>query len=408
MKSIVFTSPILEHPAAGGPQLRIENSIKALGRCSKLQVISRVARENIGRIRDVDYLRQLCTEFHFSPSVSGLSSSNFLIWRAYRKARRFLFPNISLEKDIVFFADFVKKVEADILWFGYGNISLPLIKCLRDRLPNVKFVCDTDSVWSRFILRALDVESDPQKREKIKIEGALKEEEEKDMVKLCDVVTAVSEIDAEYYRSIAPDSKKIHIFSNGIDLDSYISLSPPPKNYCKPALFLGGTYGDETSPMGYAAKWLVQEVMPLVWKENPKVHLYLVGNGSNIFCSSLLGKNVTATGKLDSVLPYLCNAACSLVPLFFESGTRFKIMESAACDIPIVSTTLGAEGIPVVHERDCLIADNPNNFSDSILKIISNPAFAKMLIKNCRKIVADHYGIDNLVKEAKLIIEYLS
>ena len=84
----------------------------------------------------------------------------------------------------------------------------------------MKIICDTDSVWSRFILRELPYAQGIRKF-KIWFSGFKKKQEEKLSVKLCDVTTAVSEIDAKFYRAISSDSNKIHLFSNVIDINSY-------------------------------------------------------------------------------------------------------------------------------------------------------------------------------------------
>jgi glycosyltransferase involved in cell wall biosynthesis len=119
------------------------------------------------------------------------------------------------------------------------------------------------------------------------------------------------------------------------------------------------------------------------------------------------GPNVTVTGRLDSVLPYLCNTSVALVPLKFESGTRFKILEAGVCNVPIVSTTLGAEGIPVVDEEHILIADEPKSFADAIVRLLEDKSLANKLAKNCQDLVKEKYSVETLVHEAKSILEYL-
>jgi len=403
---ILFTTPILEHPAAGGPQLRIENSIKALAKVSNLYVISQVSADRIGKPDDVSYVRKLSDHFCYTPSASLKNNSKSLFSRI--KKRLFPKPNKSLfDQDIDFFYNYIKKYNINIIWFGYGCISFPIIKKLRELLPNIKCINDTDSVWSRFILRELDVEKDPKRREEIEKEGKAKETEEKENSSICDVTTAVSEVDASYYRSISPDTNRVHIFSNVIDLETYKNPVPPPPDFKTPALFLGGSFYSEHSPMVHAANWVIKEIMPIVWEKYPQVHVYIVGRGGEEQCSSLLSNNVTITGKVASVLPYLRNSVCSLVPLSFESGTRYKILESGACGIPVVSTTLGAEGIPVKHEHDCLIADTTEDFANAIIKLLNDEALGKKLGNNCLKLIQKDYSVDTLANEAKLILSYL-
>ena len=262
-------------------------------------------------------------------------------------------------------------------------------------------------MWSRFVLRGLPYTKNISQRKQIERQGHIKQLEEAAWTNFCDVTTAVSHVDAEYYRNLTQDPGKIHLFSNVIDINNYLIKSPAPDGFLKPCIYLAGTFGSEESPMGHAAKWLIEEVLSLIKISIPNIRLYLVGNGSDEHFGDLNRADVIALGKVDSVLPYLCNADAALVPLFFESGTRFKIIEAAACGVPIVSTTLGAEGIPVQHGRDILIADTPQDFADAIIKLIVDKQFAAVLAKNCRELVIASNSVDALVEEAKCIINYL-
>ena len=107
------------------------------------------------------------------------------------------------------------------------------------------------------------------------------------------------------------------------------------------------------------------------------------------------------------MLPYLQNADISLTPLFFESGTRFKILEAGACRVPMVSTTLGAEGLPVEHERDLLLADSAINFADCIVKLLKSRDYADKLTRNCYQRVKEHFSIESLTNQASEIIDFL-
>lgn len=221
------------------------------------------------------------------------------------------------------------------------------------------------------------------------------------------MTTAVSEVDAEYYRGVAADPGRVHVFSNVIDVQSYQTAPPPPPNFKKPSIYLAGSFGHYNSPMDMAARWMLEEVFPRVLKKHPDLHFYIVGRDSELGFGQFNGPNVTVTGRLDSVLPYLCNVDVALVPLMFESGTRFKILEAGACKIPLVSTTLGAEGIPVVDGRDILIADEPAEFADAIIKILDDKNLANRLAQNCFRLVTERYSVEALTAEAKHILEYL-
>lgn len=398
---ILFTSPILEHPPAGGPQLRIENSIKALSALCELDIISRSAPSIAG---DADtFYKQYCTEFHIAPFTQTLSSNRYI-----RKAQRILgaLTKRDIKREAAFILDHIDRRGITIIWFGYGNISFPLIRHIKQQRPALKIICDTDSVWSRFVLRELPY-AKGLRRLYVSWSGKRKEREEKAWVDACDITTAVSEVDANYYRSIAKDPSRIHIFSNVIDLATYANPPAAPADFKHPSIYLAGTFGHYHSPMDTAARWFIEGVLPLVRQEIPNVHFYIVGRESDRMFGHLNDPNITVTGKLPSVLPYLCNTDVALVPLKFESGTRFKILEAGACHVPLVSTTLGAEGIPVIDQQHLLIADTEQEFANAIIRLLRDPAYAKQLAKNCHDLVEQHYSVAWLKQEATSILETL-
>ena len=139
----------------------------------------------------------------------------------------------------------------------------------------------------------------------------------------------------------------------------------------------------------------------------PNVHFYLVGANSDRMFGHLASADITVTGKLPSVLPYLRNVDVALVPLKFESGTRFQILEAGACRVPLVSTTLGAEGIPVADGEHILLADTPEAFAATIVSILRDPEMAQRLAENCRDLVHRKYSITYLREEARAILTYL-
>lgn len=402
---VLFTSPILEHPAAGGPQLRIENSIKALARVCEVHVISRAPLDERARARTEEFLRPYCKHFRFVPRFERKARGPALLRRARGAIRRVF--DAATREDARFLLDHIDRQSIDVLWLGYGNISFPLLRRLRAWRPGLKMVCDTDSVWSRFVLRELPYAAGLRKL-RILLAGKRKQVEEKAWVALCDVTTAVSEVDADYYRGLTSQPQRIQVFRNVIDVESYKVRPPRPADFRGPSIYLAGTFGHFHSAMDSAARWTLDNVFPRLLERHPGLHFYIVGNNSDKSFGHLNGPNITATGRLESVLPYLVHADVALVPLMFESGTRFKILEAGACGVPLVSTTLGAEGIPVVDGEHLLIADDPNRFADAILRILDDKALASRLAGRCNELVRRQFSVEALAEDGKRILAQLA
>lgn len=402
---VLFTSPIIEHPPAGGPQLRIENSIKALARICDLRIVARTSRGLIGGADAENYFRKFGNEFSYSPCGATQFANRYLrkIQQLWRSA-----GSCGHAAEAEFLLDYAERRNIDCIWFGYGNISFPLIKAIKARRPGIRVVCDTDSVWSRFILRELPFEKNPIRMWTIRRKGQQKQVEEKRWANLCDVTTAVSEVDATYYKTISSEPSRIHIFSNVIDLETYAAPPVAPAELHRPYVYLAGTFGHYHSPMDVAARWVLTDILPRVRKIIPNLHFYIVGRDSDRSLARVRGPGVSVLGKVPSVLPYLRHADVSLVPLKFESGTRFKILEAAACNVPIVSTTLGAEGLQVQNRQHLLLADDAEKFADAIVELIRNRSLAKTLATNCRELVQKYYSIDGLEQQGRRILKYLA
>jgi polysaccharide biosynthesis protein PslH len=395
---VLFTTHVLEHPPAGGPQLRIENSIKALSKVCDMDIVYRCRGPMNLDAGSMAFYRAYCREF-VAQEFGGVAANRWI-----RGAQRLLGADVERQAELIL--HHVERRKIGIVWFGYGNISYPLMKRIRQSRPDLRLVCDTDSVWSRYVLREIPY-ARGLRRWRIRRAGRNKEREERNWVDLCDITTAVSEVDAQYYRSIAADPARIRLFSNAIDLATYRDKAAPPAGFTHPALCLAGTFGGPHSPMHEAARWTIEQVLPRVRERVPEAHLFLIGNGSDRQFGSLGAPGVIATGKLASALPYLQNADISLVPLKFESGTRFKILEAGACGVPVVTTTLGAEGLPVVDGRHVLIADEPGAFADAVVRVLQDGELARHLAANCRELVARHFTVDSLAEQAREILSNL-
>lgn len=407
---VLFTSPILRYPPIGGPALRIVSSIKALSQVSELYLYSPVTLEALGGASSLSYLRHFCKEFYFAPSTNSVSRfAKRLINSVGRRAfghAPFLLQSKLLPGDHPHLLRIARQVHADVVWLGYGNISYPTLDYLKNS-SNYKVVVDTDSVWSRFILRRLAHLENRTEYEKIERLGKQKEDEEARGARLADVTTAVSEVDAAYYRKFVGLPEQVQVFSNAIDLKDYARLPEPPPTFKKPSIYLAGTFFAKDSPMEDAARWVIRDIFPLLRQQIPDLHLYIIGKASEIFLADIQDAQITITGEVESVLNYLGYVDVALVPLRFESGTRFKILEAGACGIPVVSTTLGAEGLPVTHRKNILLADSAEDFAASIVELLKNQSLASDLAQNLKRLVFEQFSISALAAEGQKILDYL-
>nr|WP_289847780.1 glycosyltransferase [Vibrio hepatarius] len=367
----------------------------------ELHVISQTPKYDLGGDVAENFYAKIACKFDYVPSIRNLSFNKYI--RKLQRIKRSTFCSL-LDKDARFIVEYAYKNGIRCVWFGYGNISYNLIKRVRELNSELFIVCDTDSVWSRFILREVPFENDPQRKELIKKLGSEKELEEKKLVDLSNIVTAVSEVDANYYRTLSCVKQKVKVFSNVVDIDDYDSNLKEVGDSKEKTIYLAGSFSPN-SAMDKAARWFINDILPLIVLKIPEVHMNIVGSGSIETLADINNKNVSILGKVDSVLPYLSQAAVSVVPLMFESGTRFKILEAAACHIPTVSTTLGAEGLPIEDGVHLLLADTAQDFALHTIRVINEKELAKNMADACLNLVCEFNSVEALKLEAKSILK---
>ena len=128
-------------------------------------------------------------------------------------------------------------------------------------------------------------------------------------------------------------------------------------------------------------EWLLAEVWPLVRERLPQARLRVIGrNPPREMVSTWQGRDgVEFTGTVEDIRPHLAGCQTAVVPLRVGGGTRLKILELMAAGIPVVATAVGAEGLPVVHEKHYLRAEGPLDFSAAMVRLANDGALAKPL-----------------------------
>jgi sugar transferase (PEP-CTERM/EpsH1 system associated) len=141
-------------------------------------------------------------------------------------------------------------------------------------------------------------------------------------------------------------------------------------------------------------RWFVDTVYPRVRQRLPDASLTVVGRHPSPSLTEFLARadGVEVTGSVPDIRPYLERAAVAVVPLRVGGGTRLKIFEAMAMERPVVSTTIGAEGLAVESGRDLLIADDPESMAAEVLRVLSDHQLAERLARTGAERVRARFG----------------
>jgi glycosyltransferase involved in cell wall biosynthesis len=223
---------------------------------------------------------------------------------------------------------------------------------------------------------------------------------EADVCRRADRVVAVSEADREAIHAIAPEVE-ITIVPNGVDLDEHIGYHGPVEPF--DLVFTGKM---DFRPNVDAMLWFGQEVLPLILEHRPDVKLAIVGQRPHPRLAPLRDvPGVTITGWVDDVRPYIAGATVYVAPLRVGGGTRLKLLQAMAMGTAVVATSLGAEGFPVVHSRDLLLADAADDFAQAVLTLLDDPEQRAQLGTAGRRFVESNYGWDALVPKLEALYD---
>jgi polysaccharide biosynthesis protein PslH len=143
-----------------------------------------------------------------------------------------------------------------------------------------------------------------------------------------------------------------------------------------------------------AVQWFATEILPLVRQRVPDATLAVVGRNPSPAVRAVADRHagVEVTGGVPDVRPYIERAALFIVPIRIGGGTRLKIYEAMAMESPVVSTTVGAEGLPVTDEQHVLFADEPAAFAAAIIRLLTMPDEARALGLRGADLVRREFG----------------
>lgn len=191
--------------------------------------------------------------------------------------------------------------------------------------------------------------------------------------------------------------------------DSFAIVKPQPNNLqivFDPyhLTFIGS---DNHEPNLLGLQWFLEKCWPTLIQTDDKYHLTVIGKWSEYNSHNLSAQyhGVSFIGFVDNLASVLCGSVM-IVPITVGSGIRMKILEAAGMNVPFVSTSVGAEGLPFKHGKHCLIADSPSDFVRSI-QLFQDTEQRRLLVENARQLVNQHFSPEALRQNRLSIYQLL-
>jgi glycosyltransferase involved in cell wall biosynthesis len=242
------------------------------------------------------------------------------------------------------------------------------------------------AIWERHTAHA----SGPARRAYLRLQARRMFAYEGHVCRSVKRVIAVSETDAETMRKHYRVAR-VSAVPTGVDLEFF---SPPPgPPHRADLVFLGSM---DWMPNIDGITWFAREVLPLIYETKPNCRLAIVGRKPTAGVLKLAQQDphIVVTGTVEDVRPWLWGSRVSIVPLRIGGGTRLKIYEAMAARIPVVSTTVGAEGLAIADGDTIYLADTPREFARRCTHLLEDAAERARLSELAWQMVATRFSWD--------------
>ncbi len=217
-----------------------------------------------------------------------------------------------------------------------------------------------------------------------------------------DHVLAVSQTDADFFAKELPP-EKLTVIPTGVDIEFF---HPTAAEEEPNSLVFTGSM--DWMPNEDGIFYFAEEILPRIFEKLPNARLTVVGRKPSERLKALAATDphhLHLTGWVDDIRPYLAQSAVCVVPLRVGSGTRLKIFEAMGMGKAIVSTTIGAEGLPVRHGIDVLLADSPDDFAKSVVTLLGDAPARQRLGNAARELVETKYSWASVARDFAAALE---
>lgn len=396
---ILFIALSLPHPPTSGHRLRCWGLLQALAQEGNEITLLSFADPGESVAKDSP-LRKACRSVELLPTPKpsrGRVSDMLARLRAFLSplpfaAWRFECPPLRARVEQELTSGRYDLVVCDTV-FTLQNIATPY---------RVPVIMDTDDVPHSILERFGKYAGNPVSRFYARAEARKLERFERNITRGVEAVWVCSEDDRRFFQVACPDLRFV-VLPNVVNTDDYA-----PSSSEEPGTLLFQVWLD-WFPNRDGVEFFVSAILPELRKRVPNFRFRVAGRGGSKEFKERFANaaEVEFTGPVPDMRDEVRKAAVCVVPLRIGSGTRFKILEAAAMGKPIVSTTLGAEGLELVSGRDIMIADEPQPFAEAIAALLADPARRQAMGLAARERVEALYSVRALRKGVRPALESL-
>ena len=387
---ILVVLPRFPYPLEKGDKLRAYNQIRVLSQLHEVHLFCLSHR----RVADdeLQHLRPLCKSIHVEHLRKPTAYFNAL--RNFALCKSVQIGYWDSKHSRTAYRRFERKVDPDVVYSQMVR-TMPLVA--HSQVPKVM---DFQDALSVNMLRRMESTPRGFRRFLFHFEFKMLRSSEYNAFDIFDALTIISEGDSNEI----PHRRNgdIHIVPNGVDFD-YFKPMEAERQY--DIVFCGNM---QYEPNVKASVYLVQKVMPLVWKEMPQARLLLAGATPTRTVRRLASDRVVVSGTVDDIRQCYASAQLFAAPMHTGSGLQNKLLEAMAMHRPCVTTSLANSALGATPDRDLLIGDTPQAMADHIVDLLQNAQQRERLVSSASEFVHSHFSWETTGEQLAAILKTAS
>ena len=400
---VLFVSQWPPSPAALGAQRRVEGLMVALARRHRVSCISLVGPRFDAQAAE-RAMRAYCDEIVLVPSRADVGIGKRLrqlrSLASFQSYERREFALLGLRREL---DNLLRSRRFDVVSIEGLPLVHHRVRQAPPGAPVPRVLLDEHNVEFDLARQSVDASDGVLRRLHHAVNWRKIKSEEVAAWRAADGVAFTSANDLSRARALVP-ALRATVIPNGVDIDRFRPGPHLPPCDGRTVLFFGTL---NYFPNQDAVLQFLRETWPLLERSNPSAKLKIVGPYPTPQVLAYQGPKIEVTGLVDDVRPHLSAAACVIAPLRVGGGTRFKIIEAMALARPVISTTIGAEGIGTTAGRDILIAEEPEAFAVAIDRVLHDPRLAHRLGTAARQLVEERYGWNAVATDLEAFLRRL-